>query len=176
MTIDGKDHLRWREQQPSLRIDLVTPQVVVPLAPRRTDELAAAALLDMVRREGLDLRRRMCVAYVIDFAQRREDAYAAERAMRATDWDTALYGDASGWVLRLSRSRRLTADAVTGDLTDVNLLAERCHGQVRGVAVEDLQPGDVWSEMASQLQTGGRRRSDDQVAVVVPAQRADPAV
>jgi hypothetical protein len=140
----------------------VTLQVVVPLAGDGTAELAATNLVDELRREGFDLRRRMFIAYVVDFGPRREDAYAAERATRDTKWDSALYGDASGWVLRLSRTRRLTPGSALDDLVEMRLLAQQSHGHVRGVTVEDLRQADVWGEMAAQLQSGSLRRADDQ--------------
>lgn len=91
--------------------------------------------------------------------------------MQDTDWNTALYGDASGCVLRLSRTCQLTAAAVTDDLTQVNLQAQRWRGKVRGAVVEDLQPDGVWRRMAAQVQTAYSLRGDQHAAVQVPAQR-----
>ena len=138
----------------------MNPQVVLPLAGYGSGELGAAALVGLARDAGLDLRRRMFVAFVIDFAGQREDAYAAELSVRDTNWDSALYGDATGWVLRLSRSRQLTRDVAAADLAEVTALAARYCGQVRGAAVEDLRHDDVWGELAARLQDGGRRADD----------------
>jgi hypothetical protein len=142
---------------------MITPscsQVVLPLAGGRSDELAAAELMRAVRRAGLDLRRRLSVSFVIEFAGRRDDAFAAATSMRQSDWSGALYGDAGGWALRLNRSRRLTRDAVHADVTEVHRVAEQFGGRVRGVTIEDLQQDDVWGLMAASLQTGSRRRGD----------------
>jgi hypothetical protein len=154
-------------------MDRMPVQAVVPLAVRRTDELDAADVVSMLRRQGFDLRRRMFSAYVVDFGARREDACSAAQSVRNTEWDSALYGDASGWVLRLSRTRRLTPESVHEDVAEVRLLAGQSHGQVRGVTVEDLRQDDVWAEMASQLQGGSRRRSDQSATAAVPQPRQD---
>jgi hypothetical protein len=153
-------------------MDRMPLQAVVPLAVRRTNELDAADVVSMLRREGFDLRRRMFIAYVVDFGARREDAYAAAQSVRTSDWDSVLYGDASGWVLRLSRTRRLTPESVLEDVAEVKLLAKQSHGRVRGVTIEDLRPDDVWGEMAAQLQSGARRRSDHSDAAI-PQPRQD---
>ena len=138
----------------------MSPHVVMPLAGCSPDELGAAAVIALARDDGLDLRRQLFVAFVIDFGPQREDAYAAARSVRDTDWGSALYGDATGWVLRLSRIRLLTREAVTDDLTEVHQLAARCRGRVRGVTVEDLRQDDVWGALAARLQDGSRRSSD----------------
>src|SRR4051794_34942127 len=150
----------------------VSPQVVMPLAGCSSGELGAAALLALARDGGLDLRRRLLVAFLIDFGTQREDAYAAARSVRDTDWDSSLYGDVTGWVLRLSRIRQLTREAVTDDVTEVHHVATRCRGQVRGVTVEDLRQEDVWGELASRLQDGSRRSNDSTApAAAIPSPR-----
>ena len=150
----------------------VTRQVVVPLAVSHTDRAEATELLTALQREGFGVGRRLFVAYVIDFAARREDASAAARAVRNSDWDSALYGDASGWVLRLSRTRSLTDEAVLDDVTEVKRLARRHHGEVRSAAIEDLRQGDAWAEMAARVEDSRRRRPDEPVpGGAVPAPR-----
>lgn len=138
----------------------MSPQVLMPLAGCSPDELGATAVIALARDQGLDLRRRMFVAFVIDFGAQREDAYAAARSVRDTDWDSALYGDATGWVLRLTRIRQLTREAVSDDLTEVHQVAARCRGRIRGVSVEDLGQDDVWGALAARLQDDSRRSSD----------------
>jgi hypothetical protein len=133
---------------------------VVPVASGGADECVAAAVIAQAREAGLDLRRRMFVAFVIEFGPHREDAYAAERSLRGSDWSTALYGDATGWVLRLSHSRQVTRDTVAADVAEVNDVAARCHGQVRGAAIEDLHHDDVWAELAGRLHDSDRRADD----------------
>jgi hypothetical protein len=157
---------------PETMVSGVTQQLVVPLAVHGTDELGAAALLSVLRRDGVDLRRRMFVAYFIDFAAQREDADAAALSVRNTEWDHALYGDVTGWVLRLSRTRRLTREAVLADVTEVRRLAAAHRGVVRGVTIEDLRQDDVWSGMASRLESGSRRREDETAAApAIPVPR-----
>jgi len=171
----GGDQIRWQERHPPATID-VTAQVVLAFAVSRTDRAEAAEVVSALRREGFDLRRRLFVAYVIDFATRREDASAAARAVRNSDWDSALYGDASGWVLRMSRTRCLADDAVLDDVTEVKRLARRHHGEVRGAAIEDPRHDDVWTEMAARVQGDHRRPADELLlSAQVPAPRAAEA-
>ena len=159
----------------STRVESVPLQLVLPLAVRRTAGLEAVDLVSALRREGFDLRRRMSVAYLVEFGARREDAYAAAQLTRNTDWDSALYGDASGWVLRLSRTRRLTPESALEDVTEVRLLAQQSRGEVRGVTVEDLRQDDVWGDMAAQLQGGSRRHEDERAAAALIPTPRQPA-
>ena len=141
------------------------------LAGRSSGEVSVAALIDRARNAGLDLRQRMFVAFVIDFGAQREDAYAAARLIRNTEWDSALYGDTTGWVVRLSRTQRLTSAALADDITEVNRVCR--HGSLRGITVEDLRQDDVWGEMAARLQDGSRRSDDASAAAAsVPVPRA----
>jgi hypothetical protein len=147
-----------RDGQVSL--DVVPKQLVFPLAVNRAPELEAIALIGLLRRAGFDLRRRMFVSFAVDFADRRDAVYDVVRSLTDTTWDASMYGDRSGWVVRMSRSRRLTSEAAQDAITDVKQLAARFRGHVRGLTVEDLHREDCWGEMASQLRDRGRRRAD----------------
>jgi hypothetical protein len=152
--------------------DAVSARVVVPIARDRTGEADVAALIRVVRNAGLDLRQRMFVAFVIDFGVQREDAYAAARLLRDTDWNSSLYGDPTGWVVRMCKTQRLTSAGLAADLAEVNRVSDSCRGQVRGITVEDLRQDDEWSAMATRLQDDGRRADDANLTVAaVPKPR-----
>ena len=153
----------------------MSSQIVVPVA-SGADECAAAAVIARARDEGLDLRRRLFVAYVIEFGPHREDAYAAAHFVLDSDWSSALYGDATGWVLRLSHSRQVTRETVAADLAEVNDIAARGHGHVRGAVVEDLRHDDVWAELAGRLCDSDRRTDDaNEGDALRPSQRQSRA-
>jgi hypothetical protein len=126
-------------------------QLTMALTVQSSDEVEAAGVAAEMRREEFDLRRRMFLSFLIDFAGGRDAAYRGLRLVESSDWDSALYGDTSGWVLRLSRTRRLTPASVVQALSDVRRLAGSCDGVVRGVSVEDLRSEDCWGAMAEAL-------------------------
>ena len=88
-------------------------------------------------------------------------------------WDRALYGDSSGWVVRVTRTRRITKDALMEVIAEAKQLAAHHGGQVRGLTVEDLRREDRWGELAAQLRDRTLRQADtdDEAPRLLPAQR-----
>jgi hypothetical protein len=146
-------------------------QVTMALSAQSSDDVEAAGVVAELRRRDFDLRRRMFLSFLIDFAGGRDAAFRGLRLVESSDWDSALYGDTSGWVLRLSRTRRLTPASVVQAVSDVRRLARGCDGVVRGVSVEDLRNEDCWGAMAETL----RAPADADVASApgIPSPRAE---
>src|SRR3954470_18049081 len=120
----------------------------------------ARALVTAIRSSGFDLRRTMFVTFVVSVGDSRDAAFAMLHTDRQARWHTSLYGDDSGWVVRVSHSCRLTADKLTACLLRVNGLAAAGGGSVREVTVEDLRADDCWAAMAERV----RRTSSPAVA------------
>jgi len=159
--VDGESRLLIPRPRDGQEVERDVPkQVVLALAGNRAPELEAIPLIALLRRAGFDLRRRMFMAFVVDFADRRDAAYDAIHFLEDSGWDASLYGDRSGWVVRMSRSRRLTSDAARDAITEVKQLAARFAAHARGVTLEDLHNEDCWAEMASQLRDRRRRHAE----------------
>ena len=99
----------------------------------------ARALVTAIRSSGFDLRRTMFVTFVVSVGDSRDAAFAMLHTDRQARWHTSLYGDDSGWVVRVSHSCRLTADKLTACLLRVNGLAAAGGGSVREVTVDRHQ-------------------------------------
>lgn len=109
-------------------------------------------LLAAVRDQGFDLRRSAVVTYLVETGSDRAAAYALRSEARADGWQASLYGDCSGWVVRLCRSRQLRSQLFAGDIRSVGRLAHRHRAVLRGVTVEDPQGDDEWASLAARLQ------------------------
>ncbi len=109
-------------------------------------------LLTEMRIRGFDLRRSAVVTYLLETGADRDSAYALRREAADGGWQATLYGDRSGWVVRLCRHRLLRRELLAADQRDVARLA-RSHGASwRGVMVEDPQRDDDWQALAMRLE------------------------
>jgi hypothetical protein len=135
-------------------------QLVVQLDVDRADEPEAVALIRAMQDEHFDLRRKMFLALVLDFGQWRDGAFQTVEAVDDDRWDGSVYADVSGWIVRLTRTRRVTQGALVEIISELKQLARRSGGQVRGLTVEDLRREDRWDEMATELQNRRLRRAD----------------
>ncbi|MGB8650780.1 MAG: hypothetical protein WCD35_08975 [Mycobacteriales bacterium] len=129
---------------------------------RRLDEparepaagLNAVALHTELRRRGFDMRRSVSVTYLVGTGTDREAAYVMRRRAAADGWQATLYGDRSGWVVRLSRIGLAQLPLLVQDCRYVEDLTRPFGGQVRGVDVEDVHLDDLWDTLAARLEAG----------------------
>jgi gamma-glutamyl:cysteine ligase YbdK (ATP-grasp superfamily) len=122
------------------------------------DIVDVADLLAELRAHGFDLRRSAVVTYLIETGADRASAYALRSEAAGGGWQATLYGDRSGWVVRLCSRRLLRRDLLADDLHEVERLA-RAHGaSVRGATVEDLLCDDDWQALAMRLEHVARSR------------------
>lgn len=163
-----RDFLPWPRLVPPRIVEDVPKQLVVPLDANRADEQEAFALLSVMQQEGYDLRRKLFLAAVVEFGPRRDRAYRAVEAMAGSGWDSALYGDSSGWVVRLTSTRRVGHEVLLEAISAMKRLAATTDGRVRGLTVEDLRTEDHWERMAAQLRDAGTHESE---RPLVPTQR-----
>jgi predicted MFS family arabinose efflux permease len=128
----------------------------------------AEALIAEVRSSGFDLRRTAFLTFVVAVGDEREAAFAMLRWDEQPEWFTSLYGDGSGWLVRVSHSCRLTPDVLDACFTTVADLAASCGGSIRGLMVEDLRADDCWAVMAGKLREP--KPATEETASAKPAQ------
>src|SRR4051794_28891813 len=109
------------------------------------------ALIGEVRDSGLDLRRTAVVTFLVAVGDQRDAAFAMMKAKPQPRWSTAVYGDATGWLVRVAHRCRLTPDALQDCLMTVIDASSAAHGLILEVTVEDLRTDDCWAAMAQQI-------------------------
>lgn len=101
-----------------------------------------------LRSHGLDARH-CAVTYLVEMGRDRDDAFAALRQASGDGWRASLYGDGTGWVLRLNRVAAPRPQVLDRDQRYLELLARTFGGLVRGVSVEPLDADDAWDRLAA---------------------------
>ena len=107
------------------------------------------ALLTDLRRGGVDLRRAAFVCYLVGLGPNRHAAYAVRSRAAADGWQVTMFGDRSGWVVRLGRHEVVLTEMLAWESRYVEELAQAYGGIVRGVCIEDLKPRDIWDQLAA---------------------------
>ncbi len=138
----GADTMAWRTMTNSVNALLRLPE----------SGLDVAALQAELRSQGFDLRRSAFVTYLLETGADRDAAYAIRRQVAADGWQVSLYGDRTGWVVRLGRSRLLRPQRLVDDHRYVHRLAQANGAAVRGFCVEEPHRDDLWETLAAQVQ------------------------
>ena len=104
-----------------------------------------------LRRAGFDLRRSVFISYLVETGTHRDAAYAVRDRAAGDGWTVSLYGDCSGWVVRMLRVARCTPELILRDHAYVNRLARSHSGQLRGFTIEDPYRDDEWQQLAARI-------------------------
>lgn len=130
--------------------------------------LDVVALHAALRRRGFDLRRAAFVSYFLETGPDRDTAFAVLAAAADDGWQPTLFGDDSGWVVRVSRNGPVRRDVLEQDRVRVERLARAHAAHARGVVVEDPDVGDVWAALAHRQRAA---RPAPPARAAIPAQR-----
>lgn len=112
-------------------------------------EPSSGGLAEELRRCGFDLRRAVEVTYLLELGQDRDGAYAIRDRAAADGWHATLFGDASGWVVRIGRFGLARQQLLDRDASYLEELIDELGGRPRGVCVEDLDRAGVWEQLAA---------------------------
>ncbi len=123
--------------------------------PDRTEKRRALPDVDDLRAElrrvVFDMRRAVFVAYLVETGTNRPAAYELRDAAARAGWEASLFGDSTGWVVRITHTRVPRHDALRREFEVVDRLLRAHGGVLRGICVEDLHRESLWDALAAEV-------------------------